>query len=122
MNTLTTQVLATIKSNPILIADNQAIGLINMISEEIDEELYGVIQHLMEKETFQEKMDIINEHIKDIPASINNDDEFTAMDSIMDIFEDLIDNLPKDTYYNLTDMIENYYHYITNKTLIEEYD
>ena len=24
--------------------------------------------------------------------------------------------------YNPTDIIENYYHYITNKTLIEEYD
>lgn len=122
MNTLTTQVLSTIKANPILLIDNQALGVVYMISSEIDEELYGVMQSLMEKDNFQDKMDIINEHIKDIPASINVDDELSAMESILEIFEEPINKLHKEPYENIKNMVENYQHYIINKTLIEEYD
>ena len=122
------KILTKLSLSPDLLKDDANIKLIYMLASQLDKKLAKEIEELLEKSSYEERLDWVKEQLKEIKEEntpvykITPVDELSEMESIIDEFGDLMEALPEEAQSDLNTIIENYIHSIVNKDLIAEND
>lgn len=125
------KVYTTLSISPVLLEDNAPLQIIYMLASQIDKKLASEIEELLNTASCEDRLNMVKEQLKSLKAdtesvfvssSESTIGELSAMESMMDVFEDTLDSLPEDTTEYLNNIIKNYYHNATNRALIAEYD
>ena len=126
-----TKVLSKLALNPILLGDKAPLQIIYMLATNMDKELASEIEILLKMMSCEERLDWVKEQLKtlkvDAPTTSDTssetlEDEIPAMESMLEIFEDSMDDLTDEDSISIKTILENYYHNVVNKELIEEFD
>lgn len=126
-----TKVYTTLSISPVLLEDNAPLQIVYMLASQIDKKLASEIEELLNTASCEDRLNMVKEQLKSLKAdaepmsvipSEGTIGELSAMESMMDVFEDTLGSLPEDTTEYLNNIIKNYYHNATNRALIAEYD
>lgn len=126
-----TKVYTTLSISPVLLEDNAPLQIVYMLASQIDKKLASEIEELLNTASCEDRLNMVKEQLKSLktdtePMSVSPREsaigELSAMESMMDVFEDTLDSLSEDTTEYLNNIIKNYYHNATNRALIAEYD
>lgn len=126
-----TKVYTTLSISPVLLEDNAPLQIVYMLASQIDKKLASEIEELLNTASCEDRLNMVKEQLKNLKAdaetvSVSPSEgaigELSAMESVMDVFEDTLGSLPEDTTEYLNNIIKNYYHNATNRALIAEYD
>lgn len=126
-----TKVYTTLSIRPVLLEDDAPLQIVYMLASQIDKKLASEIEELLNTASCEDRLNMVKEQLKSLksdaePMSVSPREcvigELSAMESMMDVFEDTLDSLPEDTTAYLNNIIKNYYHNATNRALIAEYD
>lgn len=121
--------LSKLALNPILLGDKAPLQIIYMLAINWDKDLADEIEILLNMTSCEDRLNWVKEQLKtlkvDAPTTSDTssetlEDEIPAMESMMDVFD--MDELPDEDISNIKAILENYYHNVINKELIEEYD
>lgn len=125
------KVYTTLSISPVLLEDNAPLQIVYMLASQIDKKLASEIEELLNTASCEDRLNMVKEQLKSLksdaePMSVSPREcvigELSAMESMMDVFEDTLGSLPEDTTEYLNNIIKNYYHNATNRAMIAEYD
>lgn len=124
------KVLSRMSLDPILLDDKASLQVLYMVASCVDKDLAREIETLLDSTTPEDRLNWVKEQLKDVKEETTprdgttsaSLDEVSAMESMMDVFEDTFDDLLEEDSTNIKDILENYYHNVINKELIGEYD
>lgn len=125
-----TKVLSRLSLDPILLDDKAPLQVLYMVASCVDKDLAREIETLLDSTTPEDRLNWVKEQLKDVKEETTSrdgtisasPDEVSAMESMMDVFEDTFDDLSEEESTNIKTILENYYHNVINKELIAEYD
>ena len=125
-----TKVLSRLSLDPILLDDKAPLQVLYMVASCVDKDLAREIETLLDSTTPEDRLNWVKEQLKDVKEETTSrdgttsasPDEVSAMESMMDVFEDTFDDLSEEDSTNIKTILENYYHNVINKELIAEYD
>ena len=126
-----TKVLSKMALNPILLGDKAPLQIIYMLATNMDKELASEIEILLNMTSCEDRLNWVKEQLKtlkvDAPTTSDTssetlEDEIPAIESMLEIFEDSMDDLTDEDSISIKTILENYYHNVVNKELIEEFD
>lgn len=125
-----TKVLSRMSLDPILLDDKAPLQVLYMVASCVDKNLAREIETLLDSSTPEDRLNWVKEQLKDVKEETTSRDgttsasldEVSAMESMMDVFEDTFEDLSEEDSTNIKIILENYYHNVINKELIGECD
>jgi len=122
-----TRVLSKLYINPSLLEDDAPAKIIYMLASEVDRNLAMKMEELLGTTSYEDRLNWVKNQLKSLKIDTTHmlptsTDRLSALESTMEVFEDVFDTLPEEKIERIDKILDNYLHSAVNRELIKNKD